>query len=208
MLSIVVPGFGVREASRDRLRSCLEGLARQGLAVEVVLVEGAGLSGEVSVEIRDILPDLRVAPCESEDPWARRTEGAKIATGRIIAFIDADCIPQPGWLQAVLDTFQYYPEIAAVRGSGGQNWLQRLLGKREAGTVRTTAANNVAFRREAYLDCPFPIGSGSKAVALQSATMRRARYVLWEEPAMKVIVDRRGLRQAAGVQVDYSTATR
>jgi hypothetical protein len=175
--------------------------------MEVVLVEGAGLSGEVSVEIIDILPSLRVAPCDSEDPWARRTLGAKAASGRIIAFMDADCIPQPGWLQSVLDTFEYYPEVAAVRGRGQQNWLQRVLGKRGAGTVRTTAANNVAFRREAYLDCPFPIGSGSKAVALQSATMRRARYVLWEEPAMKVIVDRRGLKHAA-VQPHYSPATR
>jgi hypothetical protein len=65
----------------------------------------------------------------------------------------------------------------------------------------------VAFRREAYLDCPFPIGSGKQGVALQSASMRRARYVLWEEPSMKVIVDRRGLKQAA-VQPHYSPATR
>jgi hypothetical protein len=177
--------------------------------VEVVLVEAAGLSGQVSDDIRDIILNLKVVECASSDPWVRKSAGLQHAAAPIVAFMDADCMPQVGWLQAALETFEYYPEVAVVRGLGELNWLGRLLaGSSEAGPVRSTAANNVAFRREAYLDCPFPEGSGTKAVALQSAAMRRARYVLWVEPAMQVIRDRRGLKQALGTQVDYSTATR
>jgi hypothetical protein len=103
-------------------------------------------------------------------------------------------MPQSGWLRSVLEAFQYYPEVAMVRGSmagerGG--WWH----PRKAGPAVETAENNVAFRREAYLDCPFPEGAGAKVVRLQTAALRRAGYVLWTEPAMQVMRDRRGSRQ-------------
>lgn len=73
------------------------------------------------------------------------------------------------------------------------------------GPTRSTATHNVAFRREAYLDYPFPAGSGAKAVALQSAAMLHAHYVLWTHPGMRVQRDRRGVPQML-VRLRYSTA--
>jgi hypothetical protein len=121
-----------------------------------------------------------------------------------VALLDADCMPQAGWLSSVLETFRYYPEVAAVHGrmageSGG--WLRRFLHGPDAvhgGPARYTADNNVAFRREAYLEYPLPAGSGSRAVKIQTAAMLRAHYVLWAEPAMQVLLDRRGVRASAG----------
>lgn len=191
-VSIIVSGFGLREASWDRLRSCLEAIARQDAGlVEVLLVEMAGLQGEVSEDVREVLPSLKSVPCTSSDPWARKTAGVQNATTPIVAFVDADCMPQAGWLQLIVETFQYYPEVAVIRGAQEATWLRRLLpGWRGAGPVSTTATHNVAFRREAYLDCPFPPGSGSQAVALQSVALRRAGYLLWSEPAIRVNRDR------------------
>jgi hypothetical protein len=207
--SIVVSGFGVRKASWDRLRSCLDAIVRQEVPVEVVLVDAARLTGQLPEDVRDILPGLKVVACSNLDPWARKTAGVQGAGAPVVAFVDADCLPQPGWLQAMLEAFQYYPEVAVVRGQREVGWPRRWFPmQREAGRVYSTAATNVAFRREAYLDCPFPEGSGSRAVALQSEAMGRAGYVLWAEPAMQVMRDRRGLKQAAGVRADYSTATR
>jgi hypothetical protein len=194
-VSIVVSGFGVREASWDRLRSCLDALGRQGNPLEVLLVETAGLPGEVPDDIRDILPDFKVVCCPSSDPWARKTAGVRAAASPIVAFVDADCMPQPGWVQTIRETFQYFPEVAVVHGCEEQGWFARLFPSNQPGPTRSTASNNVAFRREAYLDCPFPEGSGARAVAIQSASMRRARYVLWAEPGMRIITDRRGLKQ-------------
>ena len=115
-------------------------------------------------------------------------------------------MPQAGWLQSILDTFRYYPEVAVVSGQvAGEKvgWLRGFW------PLQTTAGNNVAFRRTAYLDCPFPEGSGANAIRLQTAALRRARYVLRTEPGMLLMRDRRGLEQAAGVRVGYSTvATR
>jgi hypothetical protein len=203
--SIVVSGFGVREASWDRLRSCLEAIARLEGDAEVVLVANASLPGEVSADIRELLPSLKTIACDSSDPWARKTAGAKAATAPIIAFVDADCMPQTGWLASVLETFHYFPEVAAIRGRE-EHWFRRFLDTRHPGPVHTTASSNVAFRREAYLDCPFPEGSGARAVALQSAAMRRAHYVLWSEPGLHIIRDRRGLQPAGATQPGLSTA--
>ncbi len=208
VVSVIVAGFGVREASWDRLRSCLQAVAAQDIAepVEVVLCEMPELHGEVPEDIQDTLPGLRILRCATGDPCVRKTLAAQNATAPIVAFLDADCMPQAGWLRSILDTFRYYPEVAVVSGQmAGEKigWLRSLW------PVPTTAGNNVAFRREAYLDCPFPEGSGANAVRLQSVALRRARYVLRMEPAMLLMRDRRGLPQAASVQVGYSTvATR
>lgn len=209
LVSIVVSGFAVREASWDRLRSCLQSIARQEAGpLEAVLVERAGLSGDVSNEMRDILPGIKLVECTNSDAWARKTAGARAAEAPLIAFVDGDCLLQPGWVASLLETFHYFPEVAVMRGATDGQWWERLLTLRRAGPVRRSAANNVAFRREAYLDCPFPEGSGARAVALQSAALRRARYVLWAEPQMRVMRDRRGLAQAVRALADYSTATR
>jgi hypothetical protein len=160
------------------------------------------LHGEATENLLDILPGTRIVRCENSDPWARKTAGAREATAPILAFMDADCMPQDGWLQTMIEVFQYCPEVAAVHGQDERSWLGRILRcRRGAGPARSTAANNVAFRREAYLDCPFPAGAGAKAVELQTRALQRAGYVLWAEPRMRVIEDRRGLNQATGAQV-------
>jgi GT2 family glycosyltransferase len=205
-VSIVISSAGVREASWERLRSCLEAVAAQHVSqpIEVVLVEIAGV--KVSESIRDILPWLRVLPSPNPDHWARKTWGVRNASAPIVAFLDADSMPQAGWLQAMLDTFQYYPEVAAVRGQDVNNWLDRLVpGRRGAGPTGWTAETNIAFRREAYLDCPFPEGSGMEAVQVQTDAMRRAGYVLWADSAMQVMRDRRGLKQALGLRVQLGS---
>jgi len=202
-VSIVISG----DAPWDSLRGCLEAVTAQEVAqpVEVLLVEMA--SSKVSEEMRDRLPGVTLLACPDSDRWAQKTWGARHASAPIVAFLEADCLPQEGWLRAILDTFQYYPEVSAVRGQDVHNWLHRLVpGRRGAGPTGWTAETNVAFRREAYLDCPFPDGSGSEAVQLQTAAMRRAGYVLWGDSAMQVIRERRGLKQALGLRADYSTA--
>jgi hypothetical protein len=209
-VSIVISGFGARNAPGELLRNCLKAVALQVSAgpVEVILVETAELNGQVLENTQDPFSMPRVVPCLTDDPWARKTEGARNATAPIVAFLDADCIPLAGWLGTMMETFQYYPEVAVVRGRDEEHgWFRRWIpSRRGAGPVGSTAANNVAFRREAYLDCPFPEGAGTEAVAFQSAALRRAHYVVWAQPAMQVIREPDGWERAAGTCVGYPTA--
>lgn len=214
-VSIIVSDFGEREPSWDRLESCLAALSCQhGIEkAEVLLCEMPALFGQVPADILDLVPNLRMIRCDSADPHARKTFAARQATGSVVAFLDADCLPQTGWLQRIGETFHYYPEAAMVHGrmagedGGWQCHLRRFFFGSEVaeGTpAHYTATNNAAFRREVYCEYPFPAGSGKQAVRIQTAAMLRAHYVLWREPAMLVLRDRRGMRQATGLTAAHT----
>lgn len=211
--------FGEYPPSWARLRSCLDALAQQeGIEqTEVLLCEMPGLHGQITDDLRESLPKLQLIRCDSTDAHARRTFAVRQSSGSVIAFLDADCLPQAGWLQRLTDAFHYYPETAMVHGRivgetrGWQRALRQFFFGAESAVgapARYTATNNVAFRREVYCEYPFPEGSGKQAVRIQTAAMLRAHYVLWREPAMLAIRDRRGRRQARGVAVQVAAATR
>ena len=158
----------------------------------------------------DGLPAIHVVFNDSRDPWVRKTAGAKAATAPIIAFLDADCVPENGWLGSMLEVFRFFPEVAVVRGpveKDGIDWRKLVLpDRRAAGPTAVTADNNVAFRRDAYLDYPFREGMGSDAVGLQSAALRKAHYVLWMNPSMQVVRGRDLRKPPVAVRLGYSTA--
>ena len=95
-VSVVIPFFG----SVDQLATCLVALEQQTLPMEsretIVVDNGSG---------RDLGPlqnrHQKVRWVEERVPgsFAARNTGVKIATGDIIAFTDADCIPAPTWLE-------------------------------------------------------------------------------------------------------------
>ena len=47
-------------------------------------------------------------------------------------------MPQVGWLQAIRETFQYFPEVAMVRGCDG-GWFAKLFPQTEPGRVGSGA---------------------------------------------------------------------
>ena len=218
-VSVIVSDFGQREPSWERLRSCIGALAvQQGVEqTEVLLCEMPWLYGQVPDYICELLPNLRIVRCDSTDPHSRKTMAVREAAGSVVAFLDADCLPQAGWLRQVNDTFHYYPEAAMVHGRmvGEDGRWQGQLRKffcgpdsTEGAPAHFTATNNAAFRREVYCEYPFPAGSGGQAVRIQTAAMLRAHYLLWREPAMLVLRDRRVMRQGAGVALEQFAATR
>jgi Glycosyl transferase family 2 len=81
---------------------------------EAILVES---SGELAAnELQDRWPWLRVlAPTVRAHPGRARNIGLAAARGDRIAFLDADAIPEPGWLDALEDALT--PDRDAVVGS-------------------------------------------------------------------------------------------
>jgi hypothetical protein len=211
-VSVVISSFGVHQPSWHELRVCLQAIAAQDVneQVEVILVDIPGLSGDPSDDFLQQVPKLRLISCDSRDPWARRTAGAREATSPLIVFLDADCVPETGWLRSMLEVFRFFPEVAIVRGpveEDGIAWRRLLLSDRPvAGPVNSTAENNIAFRREAYLDYPFPVGMGGQAIGLQTAALRRAHYVIWSEPGMQSVRGRAPRKLPVTVRIRYSTA--
>lgn len=78
-------------------------------------------TGEVEVlvlpdeEIAGLDPRARQEPTGRAGPAAKRNRGARLARGAILAFLDDDTRPLPGWLDAALPHFED-PAVAAVGG--------------------------------------------------------------------------------------------
>jgi len=107
--SVVIPA---RNAQRD-LERCLSALAAQASMVREVIVVDDGSSdctGEVARE-----HGAHVIRLEPSGPAAARNAGAHAAQSDVIVFLDADCEPRPGCVQALVQALRD-PSIAASRG--------------------------------------------------------------------------------------------
>jgi GT2 family glycosyltransferase len=116
VFSIVIP-------TRNRpgqLADCLEAIAaleypRERFEV-LVVDDGSEISVEAVVAaFRDRLAVVLVTQ-PHQGPAAARNSGAARAQGKVLAFTDDDCVPDPGWLQALAARFAAAP----ADGVGGK----------------------------------------------------------------------------------------
>jgi len=104
----------------DHLRNCLQALRNQTLAkdrYEVIVVDDGSTDGT-----REFLcslewpegPRYRYFLEEHRGLVAARNFGVSKSNGRIVSFTDDDCIPEPRWLEKVLETFAEDDRIGVV----------------------------------------------------------------------------------------------
>lgn len=107
-----------RHAELADLRSCLQALAAQEVhePVEFLLVETEERARKLPPDLLAELPGLKVIGVPKDATYEQKNAGAKVAQGKIIALLDADCIPVPGWLNSLITTFRSHPQYVAVSG--------------------------------------------------------------------------------------------
>jgi len=99
-------------AGREDFSRCLASLLEQDLPrprYEIILVS----------EREALLPpdaDVVILPAPGQNPSVKRNKGARLARGRILAFIDDDAWARPDWLRNGLRFLQKYPGAAGVGG--------------------------------------------------------------------------------------------
>jgi glycosyltransferase involved in cell wall biosynthesis len=99
----VVPSVSVIVPARDAaatIGATLAGLAAQEHAPDELIVVDDG-SGDATAELARAA-GAQVVAGAGAGPGAARNAGAAVASGDVLAFLDADCEPQPGWLAAGL----------------------------------------------------------------------------------------------------------
>ncbi|MFD2090363.1 glycosyltransferase family 2 protein [Blastococcus deserti] len=95
------------------LPDCLDSLARQTVAHEVLVVDNASTDGTAEVLRR--YPHVRVVRTERNLGFAGGAEaGLRAATGEFVAFLNNDAVAEPTWLAALLATIVTDDRIAAV----------------------------------------------------------------------------------------------
>lgn len=96
-VSVIVPHY----SDLDRLDRCLASLGTQTYSAqdfEIVVADNMSPEGQVAVEAR-IAGRARLVMATEKGAGPARNVAVAASLGRLLAFIDADCIADPGWLE-------------------------------------------------------------------------------------------------------------
>jgi glycosyltransferase involved in cell wall biosynthesis len=108
-VSVVIPTYGRPES----LARTLEALAAQTLPRElfdvVVCDDGSTPPAGPTVERFGDRINVSVVVRSRSGPAAARNAGARQARGSILAFTDDDCVPEPHWLELLLERVRRHP---------------------------------------------------------------------------------------------------
>lgn len=97
-VSVIVPHYD----DLDRLDACLTALGRQNYPrerTEIVVADNNSPAGAAAVEAR-IAGRARLTICHEPGAGPARNAGVAVASHDLLAFIDSDCVAEPGWLSA------------------------------------------------------------------------------------------------------------
>jgi peptidoglycan/xylan/chitin deacetylase (PgdA/CDA1 family)/GT2 family glycosyltransferase len=110
-VSVVIPAYN----EENYLPTCLESIVKQDYAgeYEIIVVDNASTD-----DTAQIAHDwgAKVIYEGKRSPARARQKGAEVATGEIIAFIDADTQAPTCWLSAFVSRFVRKPEMVAISG--------------------------------------------------------------------------------------------
>ncbi len=210
-ISVVVP---VKDDSIELTR-CLRALAVQSRrADEIVVVDNASTDDSAQVA-RDA--GARVVRCDRPGIPAASAHGYDQAKGDIILRLDADCVPDRGWVQAMADAFAAAPEIAAFTGGArftdGPRVLRTSLATAYLGAYALVLTptlghlplfgSNLAFRRDVWRGIRSDVHRASPALhddldlAFHLGERHRIRYLRSAVMgiSMRPFADRRAFTQ-------------
>lgn len=116
-LSVVIP----TRNRAGKIRRCLEALAAQSLSAMEVIVVDDGATDDTPAVLSGFAagrPSFALRVVRNEQPIGAnpsRNRGIAAARSELVAFLDDDCIPAPGWAAALVSAFDS-PDVAAATG--------------------------------------------------------------------------------------------
>jgi len=154
-ISVIVPAYNCETT----IRACIESLLTQSRAPdEIVVVDDGSRDGTADAVSK--YPAKLVRLARNAGPGVARNEGAKIASGDILAFTDSDCVAPSDWLARIERELQDEGIVAVTGGYAGTlvdgflPLLQHLvLRERQASLpdeIASTITSNFACRRRAF----------------------------------------------------------
>lgn len=197
-VSVVIPAHNEVPGIWDTIRA-VRAQARPGIELEILVVDDGSDDGTADVARAAGARVIRMVL--SGNPAAARNRGAAEATGDPIVFLDADCVPTPGWLAAILaahdrgegvvgGSLDLPPGLpASARCDYYCGWYL-VHSRRPAGEVPHIPPPNLSVRRELFFQTsgfterqPF---SYTNEERIWQGELRRAGHRLWFEPAARV----------------------
>lgn len=167
-VSVVIPTFN----GAHRIGRTLRAIQAQSFKgdVEVIVVDDG--SRDATAAIVAAFRDVKLLSQPNQGPAAARNHGAKAATGDILLFTDDDCVPEPDWIERMLEPFR---DLATAGAKGAYLTRQKELLARfvqaeyedkyarmaRHASIDFIDTYSAAFRREVFLqfggyDTSFP----------------------------------------------------
>lgn len=112
-ISVVIPFYNRLSEVETCLRSVLAQQLNDGRVFEVVAVDNGSTDG--TWEALQAFAGIRAVQCLRRGPGAARNAGVGQARAPVVAFLDSDCIAEPGWLQSLTVPFAD-PEVLFTGG--------------------------------------------------------------------------------------------
>jgi mycofactocin system glycosyltransferase len=107
------PSVTVLVPVRDRAEQLARCLAGLGAGHGVIVVDDGSLNPGAVEEVVRAAGARLVRRAVNGGPAAARNTGLAQAVTEVVAFVDSDCVPRPGWIEALLPHFAD-PALAAV----------------------------------------------------------------------------------------------
>jgi glycosyltransferase involved in cell wall biosynthesis len=111
-ISVIIPTFN----SVKELTKCLESLKTQTISnenYEVIVVDDGSTDDTKNVVAKY---PIKYFYQQNRGPAAARNQGVSNAQGEIVLFTDADCEPQPNWIEEMIKPMED-PQIVGVKGA-------------------------------------------------------------------------------------------
>jgi glycosyltransferase involved in cell wall biosynthesis len=112
LVSVVIPIYGDAACLHD----CLDHLARQTYSrerLETIVIDNGcpGIEGPLARH-----PSVRCLREAQPGSYAARNAGLRVARGEIIAFTDADCLPDPEWIERGVESLSRRESTGVIAG--------------------------------------------------------------------------------------------
>lgn len=154
--SVVIP-------TRDRplpLESCLAALDAQTIAerLEVVVVDDGSVDGQTVAAVVARHPRARLIRQNGQGPAAARNAGGRAARADVLCFTDDDCVPEPQWVERLLEAIAQDVDVVAGKTlsiSGPLAEASEVISGAPAAAEPFAASNNVACTKAAFEGVPF-----------------------------------------------------
>ncbi|WP_017651735.1 glycosyltransferase [Fortiea contorta] len=165
MVSVVVPIYN-GEADLPDLISCLLSQTYPQNRVEYLLVDNNSSDRTATIlqQAAQLYPHkiYHLSENKIQSSYAARNTGIRAAVGEVTVFTDADCRPQPQWLESLVQPL-INPEVVIVVGEitglPGKSFLEKHAQKQETLSQKHTLSHpfcaygqtaNLAIRRSAW----------------------------------------------------------
>jgi len=188
-ISFVVPA----KNEESTIRLCLESIFKEMIQGDQLIVVDNG-STDKTIAIVKSLSNVLLLEKPDTSVAGLRNEGARVASGDILGFIDADCVIKPGWRHKVIHSLRV-PNVAATGAKYSlpehPHWIEMVWfsqRRESSGEVKYINSGNLAVKRDIFIQAGgFDEGLITGEDAEFCWRLRSNAFLVWEDPAIIAI---------------------